>query len=1092
MQSCYLEYMETVTQNDPLQEHLKTQFIHSSSFTRHFWQGLLAWSLILVWASIFCVFLEGKSSYDLAFTLWDDEYAKVPLDSMGNIILPQFVVGTVFLVISALLVAMFVNSRYFKQFTAVIVLATGILLVAFVISFGNIGINYMGGRQGPTGWTIIEFPWLSLLLFCTSNASGMIGAWFLVSQEIPRITTPSIKRMTLTKGLQVLASWIARILLIIAILLGSLALCAGAILVFNHVNAAFVIAAIGCAVAMGLSFFKNDVFQTDFKKKKQAGKKQVWLFTPDPITHQDGTELNRMFDFVVNPRNIAWRSIRNLFNGILTAMCIFLITALCFATVPDEWVFNRFFDLLPWMILGVLIGTGAMAIIPEPSFFYPAFFIYFMQAYSKFLTNFDIPFDPGYIALNGGLFGFWIAVFISSQFYMYRAKTRGRNFNLMVFLMITFSLTWMILCFADRFQHDGQMVQAPVTSVIGVLVPIFLTVAQYFLYVSVGFWGLDIAYRVYRKYKPPEPPRQAISGPARAPRLAKLHLPKLAMQLNITNQRKKIIALLVLGVFIGSFSVVQVAHVYGSEIRPLLYRGDDFGIWTVDAVTKVEKDFPIQMPGFAPIESNINVAAARGEWNGFHVLISPQPGKTVILTNVTWNPFLLESSSKTLNTSIMQVFLVSYLIDQQPDQLVELPASVTSTGEEHVDLYFQLLVPGNATAGNYDATINLTINARDNPVPLRLHVYNFTIPANNHLQTAFGGGWNTNQWYDELQYLRISQQDMGIPFGYGSQYWWNSTAHAFQFNWTAYDSAFQAQLARNFTGFSQGYFPVRPTEITNDSEWAIIQAHFLHDVSAHLESKTWLDQTGTNHSWVELPYIYWTDEPPMTQYQHIKEVDDLYHANGTSKLRAILTLGFDTNYDILNKSVDILCPVIGNFEPMAVIKAHVAGQKYWFYTDVDPIAPYPNFQLQEPGNDPRLLPYICARFNADGFLYWSLNAGNFTYRAGFDGNGDGQLAFNDSRTGRLLPSLRLLSFSLGVEDYECIWLMRATVQDKTINGTIPGALLSRAAAMETRLNDLVGARPWYVNHDPNTLTSFKSDLSQLLEDLWPYSKKLYS
>src|SRR5271157_2687901 len=103
MQSCYLEYMETVTQNDPLQEHLKTQFIHSSSFTRHFWQGLLAWSLILVWASIFCVFLEGKSSYDLAFTLWDDEYAKLPTPSLftPSIIIPQFVFYTLFFILTA-------------------------------------------------------------------------------------------------------------------------------------------------------------------------------------------------------------------------------------------------------------------------------------------------------------------------------------------------------------------------------------------------------------------------------------------------------------------------------------------------------------------------------------------------------------------------------------------------------------------------------------------------------------------------------------------------------------------------------------------------------------------------------------------------------------------------------------------------------------------------------------------------------------------------------------------------------------------------------------------------------------------------------
>ena len=1092
MQSCYWLIMESITSNDTEQQYLTKPGIRSSSHVRHLSQLLLAWCLILVWGAIFCVFLEGDSAYDLGFTLWDDEYAKVPLEPMGKIILPQFTIYAVFLVITALVVAMFVNSKYFKQFTVTILLATVVLLVAFVVAFGTITVDFIGGRQGPTGWTILEYPWLSLLLFCMSNASGMIGMWFLISQEIPRITTPLDANQARKKWSRVASLWRARILIIIVFVLGSLALSAGAILAFDHINAAFVIAAIGCAVAMGLVFFKNDVFQSDFKKKKEAGKKQIWLFTPNPIVHQDGTEMNRVFDFVVNPRNIAWRYIRNLFNGILTAACMFLISAMCFMTVPDEWVFTRFFDLLPWMILGALIGTALMADFPEPAIYYPAMFIYFTQTYNNFLADFSLPFDPTFIAINGGLFGFWIAVFISSQFYMFRAKTRGRNFNLTIFLTITFSLTWMILCFVGRFQHNGQMVQDPITAVLNVILPLFLTISEYFLYATFGFWGLDIAYRIVRKYKPAAPARQAKLESLFAPTAPKHQARKPILQFNISNQRKKLIALLVIGIFVGSFSIVQVTNVYGNEIRPLLYRSNDFGIWTVDAVTKVEKDFPIQMPESAPIVTNIDVAASRGEWNGFHVLISPQPGKTSTLTSVTWSSFVSETGSSTINASIMEVFLVSYLVDRQPDQLRELPPSVMRSGGEHADLYFRLLVPRNASAGGYDTTIHMTINAIECPVLLHLTVYNFTIPANNHLRTSFWGGWETTQWYDELQYLRVSQGNMGIPFDNGTQYWWNSSAGAFRFNWNAYDDAFKAQLARNFTSIWQGYFPTRPGEITNDSEWAIIEAKFLHDVSKHLESKTWLDQTGTNHSWVEIPYVLITDEPPVSRYPAIKDVCDHYHANGSSKLRTALTEQYDPAYPILDNCIDVWVPVIGNFEPSAVKNRHAKGQEYWFYVCVGPVAPYPDMMLFEQGNDQRLLPYICARFNADGFLYWGIKAENMTYRAGFDGNGDGQLAFPDPRTGRLLPSLRLLSFSLGVQDYECIWLMRATKNNPGKTGTIPNELLSRINAMEARLNASVGARPQFINHDASVWRNFKADLSQLLEKLWPYSKNLYS
>src|SRR5271157_5226463 len=172
--------MENTAANVSKQQNWLNRSFHASLFSRHLWQLVFAWSLILVWSSIFCVFLEGKSSYDLAFTLWDDQYAKLPTPSLftPSIIIPQFAFYTLFFILTALFVAMLVNSPHFKQITACILLATSALLVCFVAGFGIVTINFLGGRQGSTGWTILEFPWISLLLFCFGNASGMIGMWF--------------------------------------------------------------------------------------------------------------------------------------------------------------------------------------------------------------------------------------------------------------------------------------------------------------------------------------------------------------------------------------------------------------------------------------------------------------------------------------------------------------------------------------------------------------------------------------------------------------------------------------------------------------------------------------------------------------------------------------------------------------------------------------------------------------------------------------------------------------------------------------------------------------------------------------------------
>jgi hypothetical protein len=219
-------------------------------------------------------------------------------------------------------------------------------------------------------------------------------------------------------------------------------------------------------------------------------------------------------------------------------------------------------------------------------------------------------------------------------------------------------------------------------------------------------------------------------------------------------------------------------------------------------------------------------------------------------------------------------------------------------------------------------------------------------------------------------------------------------------------------------------------------------------------------------------------------------VFDRYHA-GTSQLRTLLTEEYREEYPDLHECVDIWCPVIGNFEPSAVTNRHAAGQEYWFYVCVAPTAPYPNLQLWEAGQDPRLLPLLCARFRADGFLYWSMTTLNHTYRAGFDGNGDGQLAYYDVSGARMLPSLRLLSFAAGVEDYEYLWLMRLAIQNQSTIGPLPSELLLKAQDLELRLNQSVSDRPQFVNHDLKWILDFRSDIAVLLEELWRYVKKMY-
>ncbi|MBN2151212.1 MAG: hypothetical protein JW839_07205, partial [Candidatus Lokiarchaeota archaeon] len=943
--------------------------------------SVLSALLLNFWAAITCAFLEGKSAYDLGFTLWDDRFAKVPMEPMGEIILPQIVYYAVFLVATGAVVAFFLNPERTRSFALVALVVGSVLVAWFSAAYGAAQAYFAGGRQGPIGWTILEEPWLSAVLLCVALALGLVGAWLLVAQEVPApgsaVEVPSVswlRRWFFTSN-----AWRLRLFLAVGTVTGVLALNGWLLLSTGDANSVLVSAAGSGIAALALACFSKRAFSLALRKRRVFTAKnplELTLFSPSEVVDKAGTIHDMQLAFMANPRSLIWRRPRNVLNGAFTAATTAMVAAIAFMTVPDEWVFERAFELLPWMLLGMLLGVSAMSVVPEPSFYYLPTFVFIFEQYDAFLADFSLPFSEDFMIVTGLLLGFWIATTIATHFYMYRAHDVERNYFLTIFLALAFAGVFLLVCFVDRFQHDGQMVQDPITEVMAVLELVFITASSIIFPVSAIFWLNDLVYRAFR-WKFPRKPLLASDLPA--PR-SRNPLSKVTGKVDaflrgkLPPARRKAVALAVIAALGASFAVVQGAVVYPAHVRPLLVRDDALGIWSVDATVKVERSFRVALSSGAPAAQRIEVSAARGEWEGWHVLISPREGRTIVVTSVNCSDFVHATLPASIDSGQVEPFLVAYLVDEQPDQLLEIPPSITRSGGEHVDLFWRVRVPENASSGPYTATITAVVSGKPYALPVVLTVFNFTIPRDNHLRTAFGGGWTTGQWFDELSYLRISQYNMGIPFSsnpaYGPvQYWWNGTA--FEFNWTAYDAAFQAQLDRGFTGTRQGYFPSpRPGSLT-DEQWQQVQADFVQDVSAHLESKTWTDQVGRNRSWVELPYNYWTDEPPVERYQHIHDVNSLYHS-GTSKLRTLLTEEFRAEYPILHDVVDIWCPVIGNFEPSAVVDRHAAGQEYWFYVCVGPTAPYPNMQLWEAGHNPRLLPHICAGFDADGFLYWSM------------------------------------------------------------------------------------------------------------------------
>ncbi len=74
--------------------------------------------------------------------------------------------------------------------------------------------------------------------------------------------------------------------------------------------------------------------------------------------------------------------------------------------------------------------------------------------------------------------------------------------------------------------------------------------------------------------------------------------------------------------------------------------------------------------------------------------------------------------------------------------------------------------------------------------------------------------------------------------------------------------------------------------------------------------------------------------------------------------------------------VDIWCPRFDQFDPASARERQATnGEQVWWYNTDYPLSPYPNFNLDSPGIDPRIIPWINWKFGITGLLHWGLNSG---------------------------------------------------------------------------------------------------------------------
>ena len=133
--------------------------------------------------------------------------------------------------------------------------------------------------------------------------------------------------------------------------------------------------------------------------------------------------------------------------------------------------------------------------------------------------------------------------------------------------------------------------------------------------------------------------------------------------------------------------------------------------------------------------------------------------------------------------------------------------------------------------------------------------------------------------------------------------------------------------------------------------------------------------------------------------------------------------------------IDWFVPKVSKFDSAKAVTSREAGHKVWWYTCCEPHAPYPNFFIECPGIEPRVLMGAQAvRHRPDGFLYYATSLWNSKHciedgpftdwdpRSWTTYHGDGSWTCAGP-DGTPLPTIRLENFRDGLEDYAYAMLL---------------------------------------------------------------------
>jgi hypothetical protein len=471
------------------------------------------------------------------------------------------------------------------------------------------------------------------------------------------------------------------------------------------------------------------------------------------------------------------------------------------------------------------------------------------------------------------------------------------------------------------------------------------------------------------------------------------------------------------------------------------------GYWCTHALNNVFRDTPVPVSPSRRVE----VSAARGQTVGAQIVLTTEQPRRVL--KVDCSPLRHANGRARIAPGAFAYALVEYYHVEKNSKLApkeelarvapaDFPDAFSEAREmalkpgENQPVWVRFAVPSNAPAGDYAGTLTLTLDDGTLTVPVRLTVYDFTLPTKTRLWVTVWMNTGSlakhlNAPEDGEKYWQALQRTARLMRAHHQNTILTSwgllkaarTDSGLQFDFRRFDRWVETFLKEGFERIEIGHVGGREhgewedknfvaytlaceNRTTGKAEQLQIE-EFLPALESHLREKGWLSRS----------MIHVADEPIGVNVESWKKLSERVRAAapGLRRIDAI-------HVPDLRGHLETWVPQLNYLEQWNAqfLEMQKEGVELWYYTAWVPQGRYPNRLMDFPLLKTRILHWLNYLSGTTGYLHWGFNF----WDVPFDqfAPGDNWIVWPGKDAPR--SSLRYEAMREGIEDYEYLCMLQ--------------------------------------------------------------------